>query len=336
MDTCRFEIPAIAGPTACGKTGLVFKLAAQFPIEVLSCDSRKVFTGADIGAAKPTKDEQKQVRFHLMDLVQPGGAYSVQQYVQAAHSAIAEIEKRGMLPLIEGGTGLYLEALMRGYDFHQAPPLPGLRELAKASWAMNSAKMIAAVQGLFPRESKRVDMQNLPRVIRLIERMLVAGACEEDAVSALGTLGFSAAQSEALDARRQCAGRCGVAPVPVHGFCLLTERTELARRIEMRTEQMIEDGLVDEVAALINSGIAQDAQVLTGIGYREAAMYLRKEITMEQLAPLISLRTRQFAKRQDTWNRNRFCGFEQLPFTTEQERNAAQERIAEWIAKRLA
>lgn len=335
MDTCRLEIPAIAGPTACGKTGLVLKLAAQFPMEVLSCDSRKVFAGADIGAAKPTKDEQKQVRFHLMDLVQPSDAYSVQQYVQAAHAAIADIEQRGILPLIEGGTGLYLEALMRGYDFHQAPPLPGLRELAKESWAVNSAKVIAAVQGLFPRESKRVDMQNLPRVIRLLERMLVAEACEEDAVRALGVLGFGEAVGEVLDARKLCAGRCGVAPVPVRGYCLLTERTELARRIEMRTEQMIEDGLVGEVAALMKSGIAKDAQVLTGIGYREAAMYLRGEITMQQLAPLISLRTRQFAKRQDTWNRNRFCGFEQLPFTTEQERSEAHGRIAEWIAKRL-
>ena len=336
MDTCRFEIPAIAGPTACGKTSLVLKLATQFPIEVLSCDSRKAFIGADIGAAKPTKDEQKQVRFHLMDLVQPGDAYSVQQYVQAAHSAIAEIEQRGMLPLIEGGTGLYLEALMRGYDFHHAPPLPKLRELLQASWALNSAKTAAAVLGLFPNESKRVDMQNLPRVIRLLERMLVAGVCEEDAVRALEALEFSSAKSEVLHARRQCASRYAIAPVPVRGFCLLTERAELARRIEMRTNQMIADGLVDEVAALINSGIAPDAQVLTGIGYREAAMYLQKEITMEQLAPLISLRTRQFAKRQDTWNRNRFCGFEQLPFTTEQERNAAHERIAEWIAKRLA
>ncbi len=336
MDTCRLEIPAIAGPTACGKTGLVHKLAAQFPIEVLSCDSRKVFIGADIGAAKPTKDEQKQVRFHLMDLAQPSESYSVQQYAQAAHAAIAEIEQRGMLPLIEGGTGLYLEALMRGYDFHQAPPLPNLRELAQASWAMNRQKMTAAVQVLFPRESKSVDMLNLPRVIRLLERMLVAETCEEDAVRALGVLGFSAAENEVLHARSQCASGCGVAPVPVHGFCLNTERAELARRIDMRTRLMIADGLVNEVAALIDSGIAPDAQVLTGIGYREAAMHLRGEITLKQLAPLISLRTRQLAKRQDTWNRNRFCSFEQVPFTTEQERIEAHARIADWIAKRLA
>jgi tRNA dimethylallyltransferase len=335
MDASCNEIPAIAGPTACGKTGLVLKLAAQFSIEVLSCDSRKVFIGADIGAAKPTRDEQKQVRFHLMDLAQPCDAYSVQQYAMAAHAAITEIRQRGMLPLIEGGTGLYLEALMRGYDFHRTPPLPKLRELIQASWALNSAKMIAVVQGLFPRESKRVDMLNLPRVIRLLERMLVTGVCEEDALRALEVMGFSVAESEVVHARRQCTSGCGIAPVPVHGFCLHTERAELVRRIEMRTEQMIADGLVEEVAALILTGIAQDAQVLTGIGYREAAMYLRKEITLEQLAPLITLRTRQFAKRQDTWNRNRFCSFEQLPFTTEQERNAAYERIADWIAKRL-
>lgn len=336
MNTCRLEIPAIAGPTACGKTGLVLRLAAQFPIEVLSCDSRKVFIGADIGAAKPTKDEQEQVRFHLMDLVQPNDSYSVQQYAMAANESIAEIRQRGMLPLIEGGTGLYLEALMRGYDFHQAPPLPKLRELMHASWASNNTKLIAAVQGLFPRESTRVDMQNLPRVIRLLEGMLVAQACEEEAMRALEALGFYAAKDEVLLARRQCNSGCGIAPVPIHGFSLLTERAELARRIEMRTEQMIADGLVSEVKTLISSGIAENSQVLTGIGYREAAMYLRKEITLEHLAPLISLRTRQFAKRQDTWNRNRFCGFEQVPFTTEQERDTAYERIADWIEKRLA
>ncbi len=336
MDAIRNEIPAIIGPTACGKTELVLLLSKRFPIEVLSCDSRKVFRGADIGAAKPTLEEQRLARFHLMDLVEPAESYSVQQYVQAALAAISDVRLRGHLPLIEGGTGLYLEALARGYDFRRAPPLPGLRKLALKAWDESSGGLTAAMQGLFSQECKSVDMQNRPRVIRLLERMLVAELKEADAISALRALGFSDATSEVLHARARGKAANSSAPVPVYGFCLQTDRAELVRRIELRTRQIIADGLVGETETLLKRGVPPEAQALTGIGYREAVMCLRGEISLDELAPLISLRTRQFAKRQDTWNRNRFCGFEQVPFTSAQERDEAFERVAEWIEKRLA
>src|SRR4030042_5605351 len=112
MDERSFEVAAITGPTASGKTELVLALAERIPLEVLSCDSRKVFREADIGAAQPTKAQRERVPFHLLDLVEPTESFSVQQYVSAAYPLVQQVRKRGNLPLIEGGSGVYLEALM--------------------------------------------------------------------------------------------------------------------------------------------------------------------------------------------------------------------------------
>lgn len=324
---------AIAGPTACGKTELVLRLAESCPSEAVSCDSRKVFRGADIGSAKPTAQERARARFHMLDLVEPQEGYSAQQYVVAAQPAIADILRRGMLPLIEGGTGLYLEALMRGYDFRRTPPLPKLRQLALAAWESGAENLRQKMTRLFPGQCLMTDMLNRPRVMRLLERMFVAELELQEALRALGELGFSEAEAEVFAARSLSVKAKAPVGTPIHGVRLHTERDALWQRIELRTRQMINYGLVAEVEALMSAGVPPGAQVMTGIGYREVVMHLRGELAFEDLAPLISLRTRQFAKRQDTWNRNRFAEFEQIAYTSMDERDAAFKRLAEWIER---
>lgn len=330
------EIPAVVGPTACGKTELVLRLARCFHIEIVSCDSRKVFRGADIGAAKPTADEQAQARFHLMDLVEPNEEYSVQQYVSAAREVIADILSRGRIPLIEGGTGLYLEALMHGYDFRRTPPLPSLRTLMSQAWERSKGAFEESLLRAFPDCGESVDMQNRPRVMRYVERVLVAEQAEDEAMRALELLGMSGAASDILRARARIPLKSPRQPMPVHGFALYVEREALAQRIARRAEIMLNAGLVNEVQTLIEKGVPEDAQVFTGIGYRETLMMLQGKISAKELAPLITLRTRQFAKRQDTWNRNRFDSFTRLDYTTEQEQEAAYAEVAKWIEANLA
>jgi tRNA dimethylallyltransferase len=331
MSPSRQDIPAIVGPTACGKTELVLRLAQRFPIEVVSCDSRKVFRGADIGAAKPTADEQARVRFHMMDLVEPDAAYSVQDYVQAALPVVNDIRSRGRIPLIEGGSGLYLEALMRGYDFRRTPPLPALRALMSEAWKSDKEKFNTRLLSAFPEYGTRVDVHNLPRVVRFVERMLVTDLAESDARGALNSLGMDSAADEIMRARGKSSGEKTLPPMPVHGFALFVDRNALSARIEQRTEIMLREGLIEEVQTLLARGVSPDAQVFTGIGYRETLMFLQAKIERAELAPLISLRTRQFAKRQDTWNRNRFAGFTRLEYTAAQEKDSADAEAALWL-----
>jgi tRNA dimethylallyltransferase len=331
MPPSRQDIPAIVGPTACGKTELVLRLAQRFPIEVVSCDSRKVFRGADIGAAKPTADEQARVRFHMMDLVEPDAAYSVQEYVQAALPVISDIRSRGRIPLIEGGSGLYFEALMRGYDFRHTPPLPALRALMSEAWKSDKEEFNARLLSVFPEYGTRVDVHNLPRVVRYVEKMLITELAENDAMRALNSLSMGSAASEIMRARCKSSGGKTLPPMPVHGFALFVDRNALTARIEQRTEMMLRSGLIEEVQALLALGVSPDAQVFTGIGYRETLMFLQAKIARAELAPLVSLRTRQFAKRQDTWNRNRFAAFTRLEYTTAQEKESADAEVATWL-----
>ncbi|OGK11214.1 MAG: hypothetical protein A2Y63_01495 [Candidatus Riflebacteria bacterium RBG_13_59_9] len=329
MDERSFEVAAITGPTASGKTELVLALAERIPLEVLSCDSRKVFREADIGAAKPTKAQRERVPFHLLDLVEPTESFSVQQYVSAAYPLVQQVRKRGNLPLIEGGSGLYLEALMRGYDFRCAPPVPELRRAIAEAWHCRGEAFIAALQSAFPGVTGQIDTHNLPRIVRFIEHKVAGELSVKEAREALGRLGMSQATGAVKEARL-CAVRVSGAGSPLRsrGYTLVVERSTLAKRIAARTEQMLASGLIEEVEALLARGVCPDAQLFSGIGYREVLLFLQGEVPREDLAELISLRTRRFAKRQDTWDRNRFPDFQSLPFTTPDERQKARELLA--------
>jgi len=326
MDAGKPSVPAITGPTGCGKTGLVLALAEKIPLEAVCCDSRKVYRGADIGAAKPTAEQQERVAFHLLDLVEPQAGFSVQQYVAAAQPVIAGIRAGGRLPVIEGGTGLYLEALMGGYDFGSAPPVPELRDAFAALWESDRESLAARLQEMFPGVESEIDLRNPPRVVRFIERKLVAELPDSEVGRSLAVLGLTAKEDAVMSARRAAAGRARAAePLDLRGYILTVEREALGKRIAQRTGEMLAAGLVEEVEALLKAGVPRKAQVFAGIGYSEVLLFLEGRVSREELAELITVHTRQFARRQDTWNRNRFGDFRQVPYTTPEERAAALE-----------
>jgi tRNA dimethylallyltransferase len=324
MDAGRSFVPAITGPTGCGKTELTLALAEKIPLEIVSCDSRKVFRGADIGAAKPTAEQQERVPFHLLDLVDPVESFSVQQYVAAALPVIADIRARGKLPLIEGGTGLYLEALKRGYDFGGAPPVPELRDALAKLWERDQEALVSALEKLFPGAADKVDLHNHRRVVRLVERKVVVQLSQDKAEQTLDELGLGEAVKAVKSARREAQSRASSArPVNVRGYTLEVEREVLAERIARRTDDMLASGLIEEVKQLLGADVPREAQVFSGIGYSEVLLYLDGDASLKELAELIAAHTRQFARRQDTWNRNRFGGFRRIPYTTREERAAA-------------
>jgi len=329
MDASKSQVPIITGPTGCGKTGLVLALAEKIPLEVVCCDSRKVYRGADIGAAKPTAEQLGRVAFHLLDLVEPQKSFSVQQYVAAALPVVADIRAKGKLPLIEGGTGLYLEALMKGYDFGGAPPVPELRDAFVGLWESDRESLVTRLKELFPDAEREIDLRNPPRVVRFIERKLVAELTDREAGRSLAKLGLAVAENAVKDARREAASRAPAAkPLDVRGYVLTTEREVLRKRIARRTEEMLNAGLIEEVEGLLKAGVPRKSQMFAGIGYSEVLLFLEGRVPREELAELIAVHTRQFARRQDTWNGNRFRGFQQVPYTTSEERAAAVEHFA--------
>lgn len=326
------KIPAIVGPTACGKTSLALALAARLPLEIVCCDSRKVYRGLEIGSAKPTTAERAAARFHLLDVVEPGAEFSVQEFVQAAHSAITSIRERGRIPLLEGGTGLYVEALAEGYAFGHAPPLVELRRQFKEAWGRGSEKLRTRLR-LLP-GAGAVDLDNPRRVIRLLERVLMS--VDEAACAALlDTLGFAPALEEIIQARNavNAARPAPFPPLEMMGYRLEVQREAQESRIRARTGQMLADGLVDEVRAILDSGVPPDAQSLSGIGYSEAVSFLQGKLAFQELAESITIHTRQYAKRQDTWNRNRFKHFTPLVFTTPAEQAESAHIIEEDICR---
>jgi tRNA dimethylallyltransferase len=270
-------IAAIVGPTASGKTDLALAVARDLPVEILVADSRQVYRGMDLGTAKPSAAGRAAVPHHLLDLVSPGEPFSVATWAAAARGVIPEVIGRGRLPLVVGGNGLYLAALLDGYLFESAPA-PGQRaelnrELASAGVAALAERLHAAD----PAAAARIDLRNPRRVTRALERAATTGTAEPP------------------------AGRGWAGPIRLIGISRPT--AILNRRIDQRAAWLFANGLLDEVRALIAAGHDPTRAPLTSHGYGEAARHLAGEWSLEQAVTVTALRTRQYAKRQRTWFR---------------------------------
>ena len=268
----------IVGPTASGKTDLVLALARALPVEILVADSRQVYRGMDIGTAKPDADARAAVPHHLLDLADPDEPLTVAQWVAAARSLLPEIAARGRLPMLVGGTGLYVGALVEGHEYAEQGWSPELRgRLAERLEREGLEALVAELREADPAAAEATDVRNPRRVLRALERALAGDAGRPRATAYPGRVALVG---------------------------LSRPRDVLHRRIDERARRMFEsDGLLDEVAGLLARGFGPELRPMTGHGYREAARHLAGEWSLEEAIETTARRIRQYAKRQLTWFR---------------------------------
>lgn len=270
-------IGAVVGPTASGKTELSLALAARQLIEVLVADSRQVFRGMDVGTAKPGAAARAAVPHHLIDLVEVGEPFSVADWLVEARRLIPEVASRGRLPLVVGGSGLHIDALLDGYRL-ELPPDPERRaELAAELERAGVEPLAERLTRLDPVAAARIDLRNPRRVTRALERVAAGGG-----------------GAAPLQQRQPWPGRTA-------RIGLWRPREVLYRRIDERAAWLFEHGLLDEVGALLEAGNDPHRAPLTSHGYSEAARYLAGEWSLEEAVAMTARRTRQYAKRQTTW-----------------------------------
>jgi len=273
----RPRIACLVGPTASGKTALALELADRLVGEIVSADSRQIFRGLDVGTAKPTPAERACVPHHCLDLVDPGESFDVARFRTAAVAAIADIAARGRVPLVVGGTGLYVRALLRGLC--PAPPrAPALRaELAAAVAAEGSAALHRRLAALDPAAAARVAPRDTVRIVRALEVALATG------------IPLSRWQAEHGFAER---------PYDALVIGLARPTAELDARIAARANAMVAAGFLDEVRALAARGVVVDA-----VGYREMLACVDGRTDVATAVAATVRATRRFAKRQRTWFR---------------------------------
>ncbi len=277
------EIPvvAIVGPTGVGKTALAVALARDWPIEVVSVDSRQVYRRMEIGTGKPTPAERTAVRHHLIDVVEPDEPFDAARFVRDAALAITDIRRRERWPLLVGGTGLYLRALVQGLSPLPPADLALRRRLRAEAQAEGPETLHARLAALDPQAAARIHPRDLFRVIRALEIVAVTG----QSVSAL------------RGRRRPDAP----SPYRVLTIGLTMGRDALYARLDARVDRMLADGLVAEVESLLTAGFRADLPAMQGIGYRHLAPVLARGASLADAVSTMKRDTRRFAKRQWTW-----------------------------------
>jgi len=277
MDGSRPRVIVIAGPTGVGKTAVAVALARRLGIEVISADSRQVYRGMDVATGKPTFEERRAVAHHLIDVVNPDDQYQAARFRNDAALAIGAIQSRGRLPVVVGGTGLYIRALLRGLD--PAPPadLEFRRELTAVSAREGRGSLHARLASAAPTVASRLHPHDDVRVIRALEKLRGGHSAEGHAWSAFEHGGNAV-------------------------FIGLTmARGALGARLEARAAAMARAGLAEEVEALLARGYAPTLSAMQGIGYREFARVVRGDLTEAEAIRLMQRDTVRYAKRQQTW-----------------------------------
>ena len=266
----------LTGPTASGKTAAALALADDFPVEVISADSRQVYRGMDVGTAKPTAAERGRVPHHLVDIIDPHDTYSAHRFVQDARRALGDILARGGTPLVVGGTGFYIKALVEASLLAEVPPDAELRrDLEALQEREGVAGLAARLEQVDPQRAATIDRANPRRLIRAIE-------------VAEGRRSNSASQP----------------PPPSVIFGIELPADVLATRIERRVHAMFAGGLVEETRDLLDRGIPPESPALSSVGYREAAELLAGSLNLDEARQRTVSRTRQYARRQRTWFRH--------------------------------
>jgi tRNA dimethylallyltransferase len=276
------NIICIAGPTASGKTALAVELAKELNGEVISCDSMQIYRGMDIGTAKPSPEEMQGIRHHMLDICDPTEDFSVSRYCELATPILEDIVNRGKTAIIAGGTGLYMDSLMKGNDF--APiPATGHRERLEEQARLDGIEpLLETLRAIDPEAAER-SQGNLRRIVRALEVYYETGE----------TITAHNRRTQAIPPKYS----------PLWLGLDFTERAELYRRIDLRVEIMLQMGLLEEIKALLASGIPEKATAMQAIGYKEFVDALAGRSSMEAAVAQVQQSSRRYAKRQLTWFR---------------------------------
>ena len=270
------RLVVILGPTATGKSACAIELARRFQGEIISGDSMLVYKNMNIGTAKPTAEELGLVPHHLVDILPPEASFNVVEFKQRAEQLIAEINARGHLPIVAGGTGLYIKSLLEDYRFSEVEEDTELRkQLEQEAELLGREALYARLQELDPEAAAHIDAGNLRRTIRALE-----------------------AYSKGGHVRQESAGEL---PYDALVFGLSMERSFLYERINLRVDKMLEAGLLQEVQELLEAGVPVDCQAMQSIGYRQLLWHLQADMTYGEAVDKLKQATRNFAKRQLTW-----------------------------------
>ena len=297
------KIICVVGPTASGKTALAVELAKELNGEVVSCDSMQIYKRMDIGTAKPTREEMQGIPHHMIDICEPTEDFSVSRYTQMATPIVDDILARGKTAIIAGGTGLYVDALVRGNDF--APiPATGHREKLEQQLASEGLEsLLAQLRAVDPEAAER-SQNNPRRIIRALEVYYESGE----------TITAHNARTQAIPPRYE----------PVWIGLDFQQRSDLYDRIDRRVEIMLELGLLKEIKDLLSSGIPEKATAMQAIGYKEFVDALAGRCSIESAVQQVQQSSRRYAKRQLTWFRRN----DKMNWILRQAQTPAEEILA--------
>lgn len=278
-------LTVITGPTASGKTRIAVEIARKTDGEIISADSRQVYRRMDIGTGKDL-DEYGEIPVHLIDICEPGTRYNLYQYVKDFHSCLEDIYKRGKHPIVCGGTGLYLETVLSGVRLPEVPADESLR----SELSNKTLEELTVILKGYKTLHNTTDVDSVKRAVRAIE-------IEEY---------YLKHPEEAKQAKRESA-----TPLPHKLYLVDISREERRRRISLRLDQRLKDGMVDEVKGLLDEGIAPEDLIYYGLEYKYVTLYLIGELTYQEMHDRLEIEIHKFAKRQMTW----FRGMERRGFS---------------------
>lgn len=307
------ELLVVTGPTATGKTALGAALARLLDGEVVGADSMQIYRGMDIGTAKPTAAEMGGVPHHMIDVADPSESFSAARWAAMASACVDDILARGRVPVVVGGTGLYIDALLRRADFAAAPGDSGLRARLEAEYdALGGEAFRRRLAEVDPARAEKLAPGDKKRLVRALEVFRLTG--------------------ETITAHDERSRREPPRYTSMKVALDFTERERLYERIDRRAAQMFADGLADEVRGLLAAGLSERCTAMQAIGYKETAAYLRGETSLDEAIERVQRESRRYAKRQLTWLR-REEGVRWLRWENAPDIRAARQIATEFSAR---
>jgi tRNA dimethylallyltransferase len=275
----------LTGPTASGKTGVILKLAEKYPLEIISADSMQIYRGMDIATAKPTREEQKLLPHHLIDIMNPDEEYNAGTFREDALSIAEEIRLRGHIPIVTGGTGLYIKSLIYGLSEGPTRSEEIRENLRNFISAHGSRKAWDILNRHDPEITKKISPTDASRIIRYLEMILLTGRRPSDLHESHGF------KERKIDARI---------------FCISMDRDVLYERVNRRVIDMLDIGLVDETRKLLDAGYSPNLKSMQALGYKHLVAHIKNGMPLDEAISLVKRDTRHYAKRQMTWNRGHY------------------------------